>query len=186
MYIFKIFLVIIIILVLNKFLSIVRKNMEIKSRVDSISDSIISRKDLVELGMDYYLTLCKYIIIKKGISKEVYIQDITGREIVDIKFTDIQNREVYVSCLLKDFSNEGEFDSATYDEILDLLSFMIKDDINKGIIFCNSSVENKAIEFIKNLNKNSKKYNIEIIDGYEIIKFARRRNESTEERFKYA
>ena len=58
---------------------------------------------------------------------------------------------------------------------------MIKDNIRKGIIFTNSFIEKEALEFIENLNKNSDKYEIELIDGYEIIKFARKRNEKFEE-----
>ena len=39
---------------------------------------------------------------------------------------------------------------------------------------------------MNDLNKNSKKYKIEIIDGYEIIKYARLRNEKSEGGFIYA
>ncbi len=183
---FNIFLIIIFVVVLNKFLNIVRKNVEVKFKIESISNSIISRKDLVELGMDYYLTLCRYIIIKKGMSKEVYIQDITGREIVDIKFTDVSGKEVYASCILKEVSSGEDLDYVTYNEVLDLLSFMIKDNVHKGIVFTNFDIEDSAVKFIENLNKFSKKYRIEVVDGYEIIKFARKRNENLEEKFKYA
>ena len=180
MYIFKIFLSIIFLIVLNKILLAVKKHLETKFKLNRMSNTIISRKDLLEFGMDYYLTLCRYIIIEKKLSKEVYIQDITGREIIDIKFIN-EGNQVYVSCILKEILESGEFEDVTYDEVLDLLNFMIKDNIRKGIIFTNSFIEKEALEFIENLNKNSDKYEIELIDGYEIIKFARKRNEKFEE-----
>lgn len=176
MYVLKIFLIIPFFMILNKLLVSFRKNLECKLRLNSMMTSIITRRDLLDFGMDYYLTLCKYIIIDKKISKEVYIQDITGREIVDIKFVDNDEKQVYVSCILKDTLESGDFENVTYSDVLDLLNFMIKDDVNKGIIFTNSYIEEDALNFIEDLNKNSKKYKMELIDGYEVIKFARKRN----------
>lgn len=176
MYVLKIFLIIPFFIILNKLLVSFKKSLECKLRLNSMMTSIITRRDLLDFGMDYYLTLCKYIIIDKKISKEVYIQDITGREIVDIKFVDNNGKQVYVSCILKDTLESGDFENVTYNEVLDLLNFMIKDDVNKGIIFTNSYIEEDALNFIENLNKNSEKYKMELIDGYEVIKFARKRN----------
>lgn len=172
----KIFLIIPFFIILNKILLYIKKNLERKVKLNGMKNSIITRKDLLEFGMDYYLTLCKYIIIDKKISKEVYIQDITGREIVDIKFVDNDKNQVYVSCILKDILDSNDFENVTYSEVMDLLNFMIKDDVNNGIIFTNSYIEDEALCFIESLNENSKKYKIELIDGYEIIKFARKRN----------
>lgn len=178
MYVLRIFLIIPIFIVLNKILLSIRKKLEVNAKLNTMKTSIITRKDLLEFGMDYYLTLCKYIIIDKKLSKEVYIQDITGREIVDIKFIDNKEKQVYASCILKDFLDSGDFENVTHKEVMDLLNFMIKDGVNKGIIFTNSYIEDDALCFLENLNRNSEKYKIELIDGYEIIKFARKRNEN--------
>lgn len=143
--------------------------------------SIITRMDILKFGMDYYLKLCEYIIINKGISDEVYIQDITGKEIIDIKFINKDKEKVYASCILKDMYDGIEFENVTYQEIINLLNFMIKDNVSKGIIFINSCIEDKGLKFINDLNENSGRFKIDVIDGYEIIKFARRRNEKLNE-----
>ncbi len=185
MYILKIIIVLIILALLNKILIILKKYLEKKTKTYNMYNSILTRKDLLDFGMDYYLTLCKYIILEKGLSKEVYIQDTTGREIVDIKFINEEN-DVYVSCILKDILEKDEFEKVTYDEVMDLLSCMIKDNVSRGIIFHNSDMDRKASDFINSLNKNSQRYRIDIIDGYEIIKFGRKRNERAEGEINYA
>ncbi len=185
MILIKIFLSMILFVIFNKILIYVRKMLENKFKIRNMEDSIINRQDLVEFGMDYYLNLCKYIIIQKNLSKEVQIQDITGREIVDIKFTNMGN-QVYSSCILKDFVDSNTPEGVSYSEVLDLMNFMIKDNVTHGLIFSNSDFDEDALNYINDLNKNSKKYKIEIIDGYEIIKYARLRNEKSEGGFIYA
>lgn len=175
----------IFLVILNKVLLKFKKYLEDKFKLESMKKFIVSRKDLAEFGMDYYLTLCKYIIIEKKLAREVYIIDITGREIVDIKFISNGN-QVYASCLLKDTYDTEELENVTYDEVLDLVNFMVKDGVNQGIIFTNSYFDKDAIKFIEDLNKNSEKYKIDIIDGYEIIKYARVRNENFNKEAKYA
>lgn len=175
----------IFLIILNKSLLKCKNYLEFKFKSDNMKKFIVSRRDLSEFGMDYYLTLCRYIIIKKQLAREVYIIDITGREIVDIKFINNGN-QVYVSCILKDAYESNELDNVTYDEVLDLLNFMIKDGVREGIIFTNSYIEKDALNFIEELKKNSDKYKIDIIDGYEIIKYARLRNENVDREVNYA
>ena len=169
----------IFIVVINKVLIKLKSYLENKFKLENMKKFIVSRKDLSEFGMDYYLTLCKYIIIQKKLAREVYIIDITGREIVDIKFINNGN-QVYASCLLKDTFDSEDLENVNYDEVMDLLNFMIKDGVKEGIIFTNSYVDKEALELINSLNKNSDKYKINLIDGYEIIKYARLRNENVE------
>ncbi len=185
MLLFKVFLSMILCVLLNKILVYIKKMLEHKIRTKSMKYPLVNRKDLLEFGMDYYLNLCKYVIIQKQLSKQVEIQDITGREIVDIKFIN-EGKQVYSSCILKDYLDEEGFEGVTYGEVLDLMNFMIKDNVNKGIIFTNSYFDKDALNFIEDLNKNSKKYQIEIIDGYEMIKYARLKNENIDMEVVYA
>lgn len=185
MLLFKVFLSMILCVLLNKILIYIKKMLEHKLKIKSMKYPLVNRKDLLEFGMDYYLNLCKYVIIQKQLSKQVEIQDITGREIVDIKFIN-QGEQVYSSCILKDFVDPEGFEGVTYSEVLDLMNFMIKDNVNRGIIFTNSHFDEDALSFISDLNKNSKKYNIEIVDGYEMIKYARLKNENIDTEVIYA
>ena len=63
---------------------------------------------------------------------------------------------------------------------------MIKDNVNRGIIFVNSDLIEDASKFINDINLNSNKYKIDIVSGYDIIKFARKRNEEYNKELLYA
>lgn len=181
----KYFFVIIMFLCINKFLVFIRIRIENRFKNNFKIRSIINRIDLVDCGVDYYLLLCKYIISKMEDIDSITIEDISGREVIDIKFN--QNSEVvYCSCILKDTLENKKFELVTYYEVLDLLNYMIKDNVNRGIIFVNSDLMKDAIKFVNDINLNSSKYKIDIIRGYDIIKFARKRNEEYNKEFIYA
>lgn len=183
--IIKGFIVIILCILFNRVLIYMRKYIESMHDKNNRIRLIPTRLDIVNYGIDSYLKLCKYIISKMDNSKDIIIQDITGREVVDIKF--IQNdRVVYSACLLKDVDSTGSLEFVNYDEVLGFLNFMIKDDVKYGIIFTNSDFDTRVYEFVTGLNSNSKNYNIKLINGYEIIKFERMRIEENIKGFKYA
>ncbi|AID44270.1 hypothetical protein SFBM_0329 [Candidatus Arthromitus sp. SFB-mouse-Japan] len=181
----KYFFVIMIFLCINKFLIFIRIRIETKFKNNFKTRSIINRIDLIDYGVDYYLLLCKYIISKMKDISDIVIEDISGREVVDIKFNQ-NGKMVYCSCILKDRLENKKFDLVTYYEVLDLLNYMIKDNVNRGIIFVNSDLIEDASKFINDINLNSNKYKIDIVSGYDIIKFARKRNEEYNKELLYA
>ncbi|WP_044035485.1 hypothetical protein [Candidatus Arthromitus sp. SFB-rat-Yit] len=181
----KYFFVIVMVFLINKLLVFIRSYLENRFKNNLKTRSIISRRDLINYGVDYYLLLCKYIVSKMKNVDDIIIEDITGREVVDIKFNQ-NGKKVYCSCILKDVLENGDINLATYDEVLELINYMIRDNVNKGIIFVNSNLMDDAIRFVNNINLNSNKYIIDIINGYDIIKFARKRNEEYTEGSVYA
>ncbi len=185
MVVLKILFLIVFCILLNKILIYIRKYIQNMLDNNNKIRLIPTRKDIINYGIDNYLILCKYIISKLDNVDDIEIQDITGKEVVDIKFK--ENGDMcYSSCILKDVLDGDELDVVTYDEVLELLNFMIRDSVKKGYIFTNSDLDDKSKDFIDKINKNSLNYNIKFICGYEIIKFERMRKEEGIREVKYA
>lgn len=185
MFILRGFIIIIMCILFNRILIYIRRYIQSISDKNNKIRLICNRIDIVNYGIDNYLKLCKYIISKVDNTTDIIIQDITGREVVDIRFCN-NGKVVYSACILKDMDSMNVLEMVTYDEVLEFLNFMIKDDVSEGIIFTNSDFDDKAYEFIDNLNSNSRKYNIRVINGYEVIKFDRMRMEENIKEFRYA
>lgn len=141
---------------------------------EKIEKGILSIKDLQKNNYDRFLKAIKLYLSTHNYENIIIFKDNTP-ELTNLKGI-LAGDNIYITCIQNILGNDSDNENistlTTKRDIESFLGRMIINDCKKGLFINNTSYSDDARDFVRVLNTSSK-YEIKLIDGYELTKSIR-------------